>query len=146
MKVNVQIKHVNSFVDSLRIMAGIARKYKNDDAIRKMAALPAHGLFSWLRGIYRREEGEIFQRPNITMKIGRADCDDQAIFVAACSLYKNIPENKIFFALCGKRRITHVFPIIQEGNKDVYFDMLPERKFDERFKYPVFEKHPMDTL
>jgi hypothetical protein len=93
--------NVSSNTEKLFLMADIAYRYCNDVAMMDIAKLH-HAL---CRG-YHLEEGEIFQRPRITLETG-GDCDDASIaFVSwAVAQPRYIPW---MLETCGLKSATHV--------------------------------------
>lgn len=143
----ISVGSVSSHIDTLRLMAKLARKYRYDSAVSHWMGRTSRDLYSYLRSIYRRERGEILQRPDVTDRLRRADCDDQAIYLAAALLRSGVPESRITFALAGRRRIGHVFVIYtRPDGREVWLDALPDRYYDQRYPYPILKRIRLSEL
>lgn len=118
---------------TLSIMADMCDDYKNDVKNIDFKSMDNFfNIYKKLQRWYKKEKGEQLQRPNVTNELQRCDCDCQCIYVTCLALYNHYP---IYWVLCGSRGYTHIFPIVKFYGKAIYFDMLPNRHFNQAFDY-----------
>lgn len=140
----VTIKHSADFRDTLRLMADLAYRHTDDQAILDRLKWSPERLYHYLQSLYQTEEGEVLQSPDRTAELMRGDCDDQAIFAAAYFLARGWQTNRIFYILSGRAEITHVLLATgRRGNNrfqsEFWFDMLPERRWGDEYIYPIMQ-------
>ena len=133
---NLNMFNVESHEQSLGIMKGLCEKYYLDTVVMNKHRLSPEMLYRDAQSRYLREKTETFVRPSIFWTRG-GDCDCQTIAATSYFLYKGLPEDQIFWMICGTDRITHIFPFFKVAGNPLYFDMLPERKYNTLFPYKM---------
>jgi hypothetical protein len=130
----LKVYEVSTMNESIRHIIRIATDYKSD--VDEIKFIDFKSVYDYCQSKYKKEVGEIFRRPKFFVKDG-GDCDCQAIFVIAIMLKYNVPKHNINLKVCGNFKYGHIFPIITVGKLDLYFDMLPGRKFNEKHNYKL---------
>ena len=102
--------------EKLYIMADLAYRYTND-----VYGMKIEDLWRRLRSGYHLEEGEIFQRPRITIQNG-GDCDDQAIAVVEWAKGNGVPW---MLATAGVKTAEHVTTYLRAHGQWKNVDGLP---------------------
>lgn len=128
---------LDSNLDTLRQMARLANEYKNDTQV--LLHMSITQTFDLLQSLYKREDGEVLQRPEITLTHG-GDCDDQAIVVAAYALLNGISPKNIYFIEAAEKpeaEPVHVYTAVKYMGSVVAIDPLPHNKIFVGSGYPV---------
>lgn len=135
MKIREDKYNVSSQDGTLSIMKKICIDFNSDCKNKKInLASEQREVYEHLRSMYQREKGEIIQRPLVTDYLRRCDCDCQTVYLTCCAM-NSFSISEIFWVICGTRGYTHIFPFVEQGPKAIFFDMLPQRSFNENFPY-----------
>lgn len=128
--------NVTDMRESIHLIYKIAYDYKHDVDNIKITGFKE--LYRYAQSKYKKEKGEIFRRPDIFIKFG-GDCDCQSIFIIAMMEKFKVPRENVELQVCGKEKYSHIFPIITMHGEKYYFDMLPERIFNQRKDYNLIK-------
>jgi hypothetical protein len=131
--------NVKNHLESLKIIKSMCEKYYKDCEDIRVKNMTINGLYNFARSKYLLEKQETFIRPYIFIDRG-GDCDCQTIFVTSWMINKGLDKKNIVWEICGQKQITHIFPIFTIADVEFYFDMLPKRKYDERYNYQTVRR------
>lgn len=135
---------IQAQTETLNHIIDLARKFQNDILyFSKTWTLREFFLFAQSR--YKKEQIETLMRPRYFLeKRLFGDCDDFTILFLAYWFFKKATA-PAFLVLCGRERITHVFPILLSRYEAIGLDALPKREYGKIYSYPVMQIYGITT-
>lgn len=129
---------IKSQIDTLNHILDLSAKYWRD--ISLFPDWTPKQFFEFGQSRYKREGQEILMRPK--HYLGQrpfGDCDDFTILFLSYWIFRRNFPLKSFLVLCGKTRISHVYPILYNAQtKDLIgMDALPGNLYGFTYLYPI---------
>lgn len=142
-----------NYFETLRHIVDLGVKYKKDSLLFPQKTIKQ--FYHFLQERYETEDEETLMRPAYYLSERYfGDCDDYSIgFIAWILEREKFPLGSIYLVLCGRKSITHVYPIwripkVENTHSEILLglDALPQNEFGKIYTYPFWNAFRADQI